>query len=409
MYKKLDKNFNRNTKVYKLILCMFFLICFFNIFSISYGLNISDISNFSNDEYLKKVSNNNIENSNLEDEEILEKYIFLTYNEKLDKEIYKKNENEKFNPASITKVVTAILAIENLDLNSKITITKDMLNIPSGYVSVPLIEGEKVSVLTLLEYALIPSCNDASLALEIALNSSQKPYLDLASNLFKKLNMNDSNFTNSYGYADPNHYTTASDLLKLSKYVIQNETFLNIISKNQVNSPIYLTRPYSIKESTNKFLVNGPYNREDVFGLKTGFNELGGYCFISVNKNPDGNKTINILGKLDRENQRYLYSNILFNNSLKIETAEIKEKERVELEHKKYIEEMERLKREKINEYKEKIKVFLVSIFLIYILYKFLKPNKNKNKNKNRNNNNNKNRNRNRNRKRSKSKNRKQE
>lgn len=355
---------------------IFFLIIFmlFSSLNFAHAANLSNGAIFSLEEYNDLIVKNNLENIPTKDLEIDEKYIFLTYSEKLDKNIYEFNNDIKFNPASITKVVTAILAIENLDLNSNLVITNEDTILPHNYIALPIIEGESISINQLLKYTLIPSCNDAAKALERAISEKGIPYKDKVNELFEKLEMNDTHFTSSYGYEDKNHYTTANDLLKLAKYVMKNDAFKEIIKNSSVEVPAYGIRPYSIKKSTNLFLENQSYYRKDVIGLKTGVNPLGGYCFISVKNDLKNNLTINILGKLNTENERYIISNILFDNSDKYINAYETNIKRMEFDKKQEELRIQKEKEENLRKLKEKIKNYIIIfISLVFILFMFKK------------------------------------
>lgn len=376
-----------------ILIFLFIVFIFFFNFNSLYAANISNGALFTQEEYQDLLEKNNLGNIPTKDLEIDKKYIFLTYSEKLDKNIYEFNNNIKFNPASITKVVTSILAIENLNLNSNLLIKTEDTILPNNYVALPIVPGESITISNLLKYTLIPSCNDAAKALERAISEKGIPYKDKANELFEKLEMNNTHFTSSYGYEDKDHYTTANDLLKLAKYVMKNDTFKEIIKNNSVEVPAYGIRPYSIKKSTNLFLENSPYYREDVIGLKTGVNPIGGYCFISVKKDPENNLTINILAKLNTENERYIISNILFDNSDKYINAYESNIKRIEFERKQEELRIQKEKEENLKRLKEKIKnytIIFISLAFILIIFK-KKNNRNENENKNKNENKNEN------------------
>jgi serine-type D-Ala-D-Ala carboxypeptidase (penicillin-binding protein 5/6) len=210
--------------------------------------------------------------------------------------LYSKNIDKKIYPASTTKVLTAILAIENLDLNQTISVTKKALDlVPLNSSSMNLKVGDIVTVNDLLHGLLLVSGGDAANVLAEAVSKTNKDFIKLLNEKLKELDCKNSNFTNAHGFHDDNHYTTCSDMSKVLKYVFKNETFKKICSTNEY---IYNNRKLI---STNELLYEDlPYT---IIG-KTGYTEQAGNVFVSYSKNNekefvtciyDGNK--NILNK----------------------------------------------------------------------------------------------------------------
>lgn len=307
----LFKNTQNINKIYIKLICSIILIIStltIVLTNTSYAKAVKETINDYNLEF-------NTENLDFLDDYLDDHNVFLTYSLKENNVILMQNENMRINPASITKIVPCILAIKNLDLNESVQILESDTVLPKDYIKVPLIPGEYMTVNELLHFALIPSCNDASKALARLLNDNNSTYEEKVKKLFEELNMQDTNFTNSYGFADPNHYTTANDLAKLTRYVLNDDIFLSIISKKHVNVPPYASRPANILNTTNKYLLDGPFKNADIFGVKTGYNNLSKYCFISakniiVRNSPD--KIICIVANLNNEDDRYYLSNKLY-------------------------------------------------------------------------------------------------
>ena len=144
--------------------------------------------------------------------------------------LYNKDINKKIYPASTTKIITAILAIENLDLNRSVVVSKSAISIPWDSSSVYLKEGEIVSVKDLLYCLLLNSGNDAANVLAEAVSGDIPHFVTLMNIKAKEIGCTNTNFNNAHGYSDDNHYTTALDMAKIFNYCIQNETFVDIIS-----------------------------------------------------------------------------------------------------------------------------------------------------------------------------------
>lgn len=362
-------------KIYKIFTLTFLFMYFF--INTSFAKNILDTITIPNEEFIEILNNNDVQNIELKKMEIDPNYIILSYSEELDKIIFAQNEKVKINPASITKILTAILAIENLNLNENITITNEDIKLPPNYVSVPVIPSEKISIKNLISYTLIPSCNDAAKVLERTLNENTSGFLKLTNDLFKKLDIKDSNVTNSFGLADNNHFFTANDILKLTKYALKNEIFKKIVKESFIEIPKFQNREYSKRNSTNLFLLNGPFYRDDILGVKTGYNEISGYFLVSYkldeNSKNKNNKIINIVGNLPTENDRYTISNNLYYNDSKIINLLITEKNRIESE--KFENKLKQVVQKNSinkNKYKTIVVFFCTLIFIIF----FLKPRK---------------------------------
>ena len=144
--------------------------------------------------------------------------------------LYGKNINTTVYPASITKIMTAILALENLNLNDSVIVSKNAIKIPWDSSSIYLKEGEILTVKELLYGLLLNSGNDAANVLAEAVSGSIDEFIVLMNNKAKELGCSGTNFINAHGYSDDNHYTTALDIVKIFDYCIKNETFMEIIS-----------------------------------------------------------------------------------------------------------------------------------------------------------------------------------
>lgn len=199
----------------------------------------------------------------------------ILYNYNLDEVIYEKNSNEKVKIASLTKIMTTTVAIENIDnLNEEVTITYEMLKglIEENASVVGYRIGDRITYKDLLYGSLLPSGADATRALAISIAGSEEEYIKLMNKKAKELNMNNTIFTNSSGLDTNNQYSTVSDVLILLKYALQNETF----------KEIYTTFTYKDLNSTlNKLLNNYNIQNKYIKGAKTGYTDLAGYCLSS--------------------------------------------------------------------------------------------------------------------------------
>lgn len=219
---------------------------------------------------------------------------------KTEKILYSKNANEKMYPASTTKIVTAILALENCNLDDIITVSQNAtLSIPEGYSTAFLQIGEQLTVKQLVELLLIHSANDAANTLAEHVGGSIENFVSMMNSKIHELGLHNTHFTNSYGMHDENHYTTAKDLAFIMKYCMKNENFRILASKASCEIPAtnkYDTRKYI---STNDLIIpdNSNYYPFLIAG-KTGYTAQAGDCLVSCSYKHDLELTCVILGGL---------------------------------------------------------------------------------------------------------------
>ncbi len=201
---------------------------------------------------------------------------------------YEKNSDKQMYPASITKILTAILTVENCNLNDTVTITNEMISkVPAGYTTAYLTAGEKVTVEQLLNVLLIPSANDAGFALAIHISGSVEKFADLMNAKAEEIGCTNSHFTNPSGIHDEEHYSTAKDMALITLYATNYPQITDIGCKTSYtlhpsnsNSRTFYTTNTLIKPESNSYY-------EYATGLKTGFTEPAGSCIIATAKKDD--------------------------------------------------------------------------------------------------------------------------
>lgn len=210
--------------------------------------------------------------------------------------LYEKNINEKMYPASLTKVLTAIIVLENCKLDEVVTISYNaVMNLTSGYVTANLQIGEELTVEQLLNVLMVGSSNDAAIALAEHLSGSIEDFAILMNKKAEELGCKNSNFLNPNGVHDENHYSTAYDLSLISRYAMQNETFRKLVSTKSYSLPSTSKYEYDDRlfTTTNSLLIVNNNDRADNYyykyatGIKTGFTTPAGNCLIS-SSNKDG-------------------------------------------------------------------------------------------------------------------------
>lgn len=213
--------------------------------------------------------------------------------------LYSKNAYDKMYPASTTKVMTAILTLENCNLNDVVTVDHySVYNIPSGYSIANLHEGEQVTVDELLHVLLIPSANDAAFALADYIAGSVDKFSDMMNAKAASIGCQNTHFVNPNGIHNDDHYTTAYDLALMGQYAMKFDTFKEIVSMTRYTLPA--TNVYAatdrIFNTTNNLLVKGnKYYYQYATGAKTGYTEAAKNCIIATATKNDMNLIVVVL------------------------------------------------------------------------------------------------------------------
>lgn len=198
--------------------------------------------------------------------------------------LYSKASEEEMYPASTTKILTAILALEKCNLDDTVTVSKSAISsIPSGYSSAYLSEGEKISVNDLITVFLVHSANDAGYVLAEHISGSIEEFAKLMNEKALEIGCKHTHFTNPSGIHNENHYTTAYDLALIARYCMQNSKFRNIVSMKTCT--INATNKFGIRKYTNtNDLINpsSKYYLEECVGIKTGYTAQAKNCLISA-------------------------------------------------------------------------------------------------------------------------------
>lgn len=188
---------------------------------------------------------------------------------------YAKNENARLPMASTTKIMTALVVIENLPLDKEITIEPCMTGIEGS--SIYLQVGETLTVCDLLYALLLESANDAAVALAIATVGSVESFADLMNKKATELGLINTHFTNPHGLDDSDHYTTAYELALISACAMENEVFKEIASTYKKEIPLNNGEGCRVLVNHNRLLRS--YEGAD--GVKTGFTKKCGRCLVS--------------------------------------------------------------------------------------------------------------------------------
>lgn len=252
---------------------IFIIIC--NFFSLSFGVTLAD--------------------KTAELESSLSSEAVLIMEPSTGKVIYEKNGYQKRYPASTTKILTAILAIEHCNLNETATASEFAISsIPSGYTTANIQIGETLSVKDLLYVLMLQSANEAAVILAEHISGSQEDFADLMNKKAEEIGCKNTHFVNPNGIQAEDHYTTAYDLALIAKYAMQNETFRKIVKTTSYSLPSTSAYPADTRNftNTNNLLIFDNRKRPDNYyyeyatGIKTGYTSAAKNCLVaSAEKN----------------------------------------------------------------------------------------------------------------------------
>ncbi len=208
--------------------------------------------------------------------------------------VFDYNSDTRIYPASMTKMLTTITAIENID-DLSTTYTFDGSEFDYAYsqgaTAAGFYAGDTLSMLDILYGVMLPSGADACIAVAYEVAGSEEAFVALMNQKAQEIGMTNSNFTNCTGLHDENLYTTCGDMLKLLQYSLQNETFRTIFTTH-----VYTTSPTNssdsgiVLSSTTFTYISASVldNGTEVEGGKTGFTDQAGHCLASLAREEDG-------------------------------------------------------------------------------------------------------------------------
>ena len=221
------------------------------------------------------------------------------------KVLLKKNENERISPASITKIMTTIVAFDlikkgELKLEEKIKISKKAWRMSSkGYSSMFIMPGDKVSVENLLKGIIVVSGNDACVALAQGIAGTEEEFVNMMNSMSEKIGLTNTKFANSSGLYSENNYSTVEDIAKMSIYLINNFPKLY---------EYYKIKKFKWDRTGGAPITQG--NRNPILykdmggdGLKTGHLDDSGYSLAATVKKNE-RRILSVISGLTSKNER---------------------------------------------------------------------------------------------------------
>ena len=223
--------------------------------------------------------------------------------------LFGKNENEKRKMASTTKIMTAIIVLENSNLDDIATISTKAAGI--GGSRLGLHPNDKISIRDLLYGLLLCSGNDAAVALAEYVGGDLPGFATLMNNKCNSLNLTSTHFITPHGLDDDDHFTTAYELAIITNYALQNETFRKFVGTKQYT--VSINGNYKNLSNTNELLEN----LNGVYGVKTGFTNGANRCLVTSVKRDNMDLICIVLGadtKKDRTKDSIQLIEYVFKN-----------------------------------------------------------------------------------------------
>ena len=219
--------------------------------------------------------------------------------------LFEKNKEQKISPASITKIMTAIVAFDlikkgDLKLEEKFKVSKNAWRMSSkGFSSMFIMPNDRVSVENLLKGIIIVSGNDACIALAEGIAGTEEEFVNMMNNMAEKIGLSNTRFANSSGIYDGNNYSTVEDIAKMSIYLINN--FPNLYK-------YYSEKKFTWDRTGGAPITQG--NRNPILykdmgadGIKTGYLNNSGYSLAATIKKND-RRILSVVSGTDSKNAR---------------------------------------------------------------------------------------------------------
>ncbi|MBQ7779990.1 MAG: D-alanyl-D-alanine carboxypeptidase [Clostridia bacterium] len=190
--------------------------------------------------------------------------------------LYEKDADKRRPMASTTKIMTALVALENADINMTVKIPKEAVGIEGS--SLYLIEGETLTLHELLYALMLRSANDAAMAIAIAVGGSVSDFAEMMNEKAEEMGLTDTHFDNPHGLDSESHYTTAYELALITAEALKNDVFREIVSTYKKLLPQGGVPDRRLVVNHNRLLRT----YDGCIGVKTGFTKKDGRCLVSA-------------------------------------------------------------------------------------------------------------------------------
>lgn len=197
--------------------------------------------------------------------------------------LFDKDADSRRYPASTTKMMTLLLALEKGGLDKTVTLPPETKEVPSDSSLVPVYPKERMQLRDLLYGLMLRSGNDAANAVAVLTAGSLPAFVERMNRRAAELGMKDTRFVNPHGYHDAGHYTTAHDLALLALALISRDDAVPIVSASSYTLPATnLRAELTISNGADILLPLSPYHYHGAIGIKSGFTRAAGFCFVGA-------------------------------------------------------------------------------------------------------------------------------
>ena len=199
--------------------------------------------------------------------------------------LYTKDEDTQRYPASTTKILTCLIALENCSFTETVTFSENAVTLEEGATSIDAVEGERMSMKDCLYGLMLPSGNDCAIAIAEHIAGSVEAFAEMMNARALEIGCESSNFVNPDGLFHRDHYTTASDLCKIARVAFNNSAFVEIVSHVTYTIPETNKSEPRLIENTNYMIdPTSSYYYENIVGGKTGYLYESGRCLVTLAK-----------------------------------------------------------------------------------------------------------------------------
>ncbi len=215
--------------------------------------------------------------------------------------IAEKFSEERVSPASLTKIMTAIVILENSDdLDISVSVPANVYNklYSEGASMAGFEPDEKVTLLDLLHGIMLPSGAEAAAAAAVHVAGSEAKFVDMMNQKALEMGLSNTHFENIYGFDDKDHYSNASELAEILMYAVENKTFCEIVSKDSYKVAPTNKHPVGFTMKSTVFAKIGEKAPEEavILGGKTGFTYDAGLCLATYAEKDDEKYAAIVLG-----------------------------------------------------------------------------------------------------------------
>lgn len=218
--------------------------------------------------------------------------------------LLEKDSQKTFYPASTTKILTAILALEMGDPDQEMTASQAAIDdIGVNGSNIGIIPGEKIKLKNLLQALLISSANETANIIAENLCDSREEFIELMNRRARELGAINTNFVNTNGLHDSMHYTTAYDMSIIARHAMDNAEFRKFVSTHTYKMPVTNKhKEWPVLTNTNKLMISDKNDLYEINGIKTGYTGPAGHNLISSAKDGRGMELISVVMSVKNEN-----------------------------------------------------------------------------------------------------------